>query len=435
MKKTILKIAAVATVAAALFMAVACGGEETSTGGTSDSGTHTVTFDYNYDGAPDAYTVEVEDGNAVDPPEDPERENYEFTDWYNEAACTSLADFEYAITSDVTYYAGWTLTGAVITFNVNYDGGESFTAVATIGGTVTMPDSPTRDGYLFGGWYTDADCTEAYDFSAEVTGDLELYAYWIEDDGSTVALTYMWNYDGAGVYTTVYVTYNKKTTEQSISRDGYRFCGWYTDADCTDGNEYDFSSRVTESATLYAKWFTIYTFEAEYTDVDDLQGMGYSGNANGTNMIVKDQLNGGASNGYYVGWLYSEGLTLTFNVTSDEDVDDAYLVLRLSAEYYSISLTDDEFLVSVNGEKASFDELSFDVSSATTTQMLAFGDYECTTRVSLNAGDNVITLRVNNDTYLSGTMYAKAPLVDCIYVETGAGMDWAEGFPKTSNIA
>ncbi|MDD6442970.1 MAG: InlB B-repeat-containing protein, partial [Collinsella sp.] len=34
------------------------------------------------------------------------------------------------------------------------------------GSTVTKPADPTREGYTFGGWYTDEACTEAYDFSA-----------------------------------------------------------------------------------------------------------------------------------------------------------------------------------------------------------------------------------------------------------------------------
>ncbi|MDE7453330.1 MAG: InlB B-repeat-containing protein [Clostridia bacterium] len=38
------------------------------------------------------------------------------------------------------------------------------------------------------------------------------------------------------------------------SKEGYGFGGWYTDVDCTEGNEYDFSTPVTDDLTLYAKW-------------------------------------------------------------------------------------------------------------------------------------------------------------------------------------
>ena len=45
------------------------------------------------------------------------------------------------------------------------------------------PADPIRYGYLFGGWYTDADCAgEPYDFSTTVTGDITLYARWIDPE-------------------------------------------------------------------------------------------------------------------------------------------------------------------------------------------------------------------------------------------------------------
>ncbi len=34
----------------------------------------------------------------------------------------------------------------------------------------------------------------------------------------------------------------------------YTFGSWYADADCTEGNEFDFTSVITEYITLYAKW-------------------------------------------------------------------------------------------------------------------------------------------------------------------------------------
>lgn len=46
------------------------------------------------------------------------------------------------------------------------------------GSTVTKPADPTREGYTFAGWYTDAACTKAYDFSVAVTADMTLYAKW-----------------------------------------------------------------------------------------------------------------------------------------------------------------------------------------------------------------------------------------------------------------
>ena len=38
------------------------------------------------------------------------------------------------------------------------------------------------------------------------------------------------------------------------TRTGYTFGGWYRDSACTDGKEFNFSTPITESMTLYAKW-------------------------------------------------------------------------------------------------------------------------------------------------------------------------------------
>ena len=40
------------------------------------------------------------------------------------------------------------------------------------------PKAPKKDGYVFGGWYTDSACTIAYDFNAPVTEAMMLYAKW-----------------------------------------------------------------------------------------------------------------------------------------------------------------------------------------------------------------------------------------------------------------
>ena len=44
--------------------------------------------------------------------------------------------------------------------------------------TATVPDAPTKDGYTFGGWYTDKDLTDAYDFDTKVKKSFTLYAKW-----------------------------------------------------------------------------------------------------------------------------------------------------------------------------------------------------------------------------------------------------------------
>lgn len=73
-------------------------------------------------------------------------------------------------------------TKHTVTFNSN--GGSAITpATVTDGMTAAKPVNPTREGYTFGGWYTDAELTNAYDFSRPVTGDITLYAKWTKEEG------------------------------------------------------------------------------------------------------------------------------------------------------------------------------------------------------------------------------------------------------------
>lgn len=75
--------------------------------------------------------------------------------------------------------------GAVESWTVafNSNGGSACDTkfVATADGKLVKPADPTRDGYTFGGWFTDEACTQAYDFGTPVTADLTLYAKWTKN--------------------------------------------------------------------------------------------------------------------------------------------------------------------------------------------------------------------------------------------------------------
>ncbi|MDR0946692.1 MAG: leucine-rich repeat protein, partial [Ruminococcus sp.] len=57
-------------------------------------------------------------------------------------------------------------------------GSEVATINVTSGETITKPADPTRNGYAFTDWFTDASFTTVYDFNTPVTSDLVLYSGW-----------------------------------------------------------------------------------------------------------------------------------------------------------------------------------------------------------------------------------------------------------------
>ena len=77
---------------------------------------------------------------------------------------------------EVTIEAGRKLT---VTFNSN-EGSEVAAQSVDYNGTATKPEDPTKEGFIFGGWDSDEDLTEAYNFSTKVTADITLYAKWNE---------------------------------------------------------------------------------------------------------------------------------------------------------------------------------------------------------------------------------------------------------------
>ena len=67
-------------------------------------------------------------------------------------------------------------------FTVAFDArGGSDVEIQTIqyGDTVTEPLPPTREGYVFTGWYADESCVDEWDFpSRTVSDNMTLYAGW-----------------------------------------------------------------------------------------------------------------------------------------------------------------------------------------------------------------------------------------------------------------
>lgn len=184
-----------------------------------------------------------------------------------------------------------------------------------------------------------------------------------------------------------------------------------------------------------------YTFDAALTDLDDVEGEGWSGGESGIGMIVKDWENDDKDwktlTGYYVTYLYVENTALTFEINSDRAVDDAKLILSLSTEGadYStdgtITLTPDIYTVELNGTAIQYKPITFFDIPESAGEVYEFKRYTVATDLSLKEGKNVIKLISSNDISMGGTTRATAPMVDCIQITTGAKLDWT---PRTDNL-
>ena len=162
-----------------------------------------VTFDPgDYDGVTGILNkVQYSRGTKYDiTVQDPKLDGYQFTSWLQEG--TSYIYHKggtvAGITSATKLIAQWTpddgsapVGSHKVTFHENAAGVYNMPAPQTVkhDGTAVTPITPQRDGYTFGGWYTDAACTgAAFDFTTDtVTTDLELYAKWVAE---TVKVTF-----------------------------------------------------------------------------------------------------------------------------------------------------------------------------------------------------------------------------------------------------
>lgn len=182
----------------------------------------------------------------------------------------------------------------VVSFETN--GGSLVEEVnAVYGQLLKRPDNPTKDGYIFAGWYTDAELQIPWDFDTDIVqGNMTLYAKWQSKTTGAITDTNTDNDKNggniAGVLTAiaavimsiilvlllVIILTSKKTVNFETACDfeikaqkvkkgehlqrpvqpkriGRTFAGWYKDESRT--MRWDFENDTVENnMTLYAKW-------------------------------------------------------------------------------------------------------------------------------------------------------------------------------------
>ena len=115
---------------------------------------------------------------------------------------------------------------------------NGLTPGAAVQCAVTEPQKPVREGYTFGGWYKDAECTDIrkfnFDTQSQLMTDTTLFAKWIPN---SYRVYYNLSLPDGSVYEAedMYKSYvhGQELTMPVPSQDGYVFCGWYDNAGYT----------------------------------------------------------------------------------------------------------------------------------------------------------------------------------------------------------
>jgi uncharacterized repeat protein (TIGR02543 family) len=139
---------------------------------------NTVNFNSNGGSKVESQTIHI--GHYATRPDDPEREGYTFIMWCSDPALTHEFIFNTTvINAPLTVYAAWNINSFTVNFNSN--GGSAVPSqMIEYRQKLVCPINPTRSGYLFRRWCTDAGLTSEFDFSTDITAGIMLYAEWFE---------------------------------------------------------------------------------------------------------------------------------------------------------------------------------------------------------------------------------------------------------------
>ncbi len=186
------------------------------------------------------FTADIREGESITEQalNIPAKDGYKIV-FYNDK------DEEYDITKGLTEDVVLTAKYVEIKkYTVKFDsnGGEKIEAVKVEENTQVTEPAPSRDGYIFDGWYLGED---KFDFTTPITKDITLKAKWTE----TGKINVKFMVDDKE-YKTIGVKENTKVTKPADpTKKGYKFVEWQLNE-----KAFDFNTKITEEITLVAKF-------------------------------------------------------------------------------------------------------------------------------------------------------------------------------------
>ena len=307
------------------------------------------------------------------------RAGYTFDGWYTDADCTTEFTAATMPAENITLYAKWTAQGG-ISYTV-----EHYQQNVT-DDDYTLADRESKTGAA--GQLTAAESKSYLGFTVQGFDQQT-----VKGDGSTVVKVYY----NRNEYTLTYdlngsdAAWTDSETDQShkyrfgaeittptsndLSRAGYAFGGWYTDADCTA--EFTATTMPAENTTLYAKWNA---GQVNYTVNYYLQ------NVDGTDYVLKDTVTGSGVTGQivdvqksYEGFTPKSDTPSSITLQADSAQNEVNLYYTRNQYALSFNLGDGVILegsAPTGGDTYYGAEISVDMSNAKRTGYTFAGWYE-----------------------------------------------------------
>lgn len=216
----------------------------------------------------------------------PTAKGYKFLGWTStELGITELAmtvDIPDGTEKNITLTAHW----EKVTYKIEYelDGGTNATGNPGTfdieSGNITLAD-PTKTGYDFGGWYTNADFTsesKVTEIKAETAADVKLYANWTPIEYTiTYELNGGTNADGNPAK---YTIETDTITLADPTKTGHTFAGWFIGEDEVEQIEKGSTGNVTLTASWTVNKYTVEFVTGETGTIDSITNVEYTGKVN-----------------------------------------------------------------------------------------------------------------------------------------------------------
>lgn len=191
----------------------------------------------------------VNSGARITKPQDPTKKDSILDNWFKDVKLTEPFAFGgvYYTTKGFDLYAKWTKKHEV-SFETN--GGTMIPSVIVKAGDfITKPLIPIKEGYQFGGWFTDANLITPFDFLISVNKDITVYVKWVEIIYYSVAF----NSNGGGSVPALSIKSGEYVSEPEISNPGKTLVGWYIDELFTKPFVF-LDNVINENTNIYAQW-------------------------------------------------------------------------------------------------------------------------------------------------------------------------------------
>ncbi len=322
----------------------------------------TVSYNLNYEGAPEAETEMVVKGQTAEK-KTPVRDGYTFVTWYANKDNIYEYDFSKGVQEDTEVFAFWKKDGASyvdVTFDRAYYGDlyQTYSYPVEVGAAVAQPSDPVRFGYVFDKW---VDASGApYDFAKPVTEAVTITATWTKTVSGRQ--TYVFEAEDTSLKNKVGPAFSGTCSEEGMIVTSPANRG------CSNDRFVSFLYRNENSLEFYI------ACDEEMTDVT----------------------------------LYAR--------LSAELRDFTYDPSNYAFELNDVPLTYDPIvLVNVPASE----------DAASALDCLPFEDFLIGTNLTLKQGRNLIRLVTKNSVPMEGTtLEAAAPIVDCVKVETEGVVIW-----------